>query len=692
MQTSVIRDRDDTFVRLAVEGEDRVLVDRAGSLALWGPGTRPSIRPDIDILPRPDGFDLVASFHNTENKRRSPGVLYLPGIRFPRVVRTRDFYVDAKPRTIDRGTSGGTYFGGGNVYPGSIYSPVAIIGDDDYTLGVSLLYPVLDYKHRTFIRSEVPNLAGGALPQVWQVRFELNPSGVTGGIQQWSPEGDLAPDERRTYRLCVRVMRRHASENDAGAPQEWLRLLEPYRSYFAHRYGPVEYTRDPRPVQAVSISYPGNITVTNPNGFVGPTTRPDLFGWGPWAANLRLHTARGWHRFMLWAPSGLFYQSRGFNYPFQFTSGWLRLPAARESLGLLHAFATETAPQARELGLWWGHSANYHATWEPQSEPLLDPSDPEHLAAIHRELDGADAAGATMIGLDTFPRMSEWVSIPYLRDLRARHPRLRFLVEPMPCDVLHRVASAYILGTRPPTQISFRVENPHYLADFINPGHETWAAIHENDIRAELGIDLEDPLSRARIIPVLRRYAQMGYVPTPFSSVPLDGDEGTVRAAESWSQTAPWPRAPAAAPESVLSPRSASVLPGDTLTLRAAFTGTDLCYRWTRDGQVVENSTSVSGADTPVLILQPVLGIDAGRYVCHAGNFLGDDASAPADVTVGCVTDFNADGTVNADDLGDFIGAFFFVLPRDPRCDVNADGYLDADDLGAFLNVFFLGC
>ncbi len=53
-----------------------------------------------------------------------------------------------------------------------------------------------------------------------------------------------------------------------------------------------------------------------------------------------------------------------------------------------------------------------------------------------------------------------------------------------------------------------------------------------------------------------------------------------------------------------------------------------------------------------------------------------------------CPADFNADGTVDPDDLSDFI-AGFFAVPPDPRCDLNGDGTIDPDDLADYIAAFF---
>lgn len=53
-----------------------------------------------------------------------------------------------------------------------------------------------------------------------------------------------------------------------------------------------------------------------------------------------------------------------------------------------------------------------------------------------------------------------------------------------------------------------------------------------------------------------------------------------------------------------------------------------------------------------------------------------------------CTIDFNVDGEVNPDDLGDYINCYF-SLPTCEGADFNADGDLNPDDLGDYLNAFF---
>ncbi|MGD9689828.1 MAG: S8 family serine peptidase [Phycisphaerales bacterium] len=56
-----------------------------------------------------------------------------------------------------------------------------------------------------------------------------------------------------------------------------------------------------------------------------------------------------------------------------------------------------------------------------------------------------------------------------------------------------------------------------------------------------------------------------------------------------------------------------------------------------------------------------------------------------------CPADFNGDGNLDPDDLGDFINCYF-SMPPCPGADFNGDANIDPDDLGDFINAYFAGC
>jgi len=55
------------------------------------------------------------------------------------------------------------------------------------------------------------------------------------------------------------------------------------------------------------------------------------------------------------------------------------------------------------------------------------------------------------------------------------------------------------------------------------------------------------------------------------------------------------------------------------------------------------------------------------------------------------IADFNRDGSLDPDDLADFISAFFAQPPGD-GADFNGDGVADPDDLADFITAYFIGC
>lgn len=57
----------------------------------------------------------------------------------------------------------------------------------------------------------------------------------------------------------------------------------------------------------------------------------------------------------------------------------------------------------------------------------------------------------------------------------------------------------------------------------------------------------------------------------------------------------------------------------------------------------------------------------------------------------GCAPDFNGDGTLDPDDLADYINAFF-AQPPDPAADYDGSGSVDPDDLSTYITDFFTGC
>jgi hypothetical protein len=57
-----------------------------------------------------------------------------------------------------------------------------------------------------------------------------------------------------------------------------------------------------------------------------------------------------------------------------------------------------------------------------------------------------------------------------------------------------------------------------------------------------------------------------------------------------------------------------------------------------------------------------------------------------------CAADFNADGTLNPDDLADFIACYFNPSAGCAPTDVDLNGTINPDDLSDYITLFFAGC
>ena len=232
--------------------------------------------------------------------------------------------------------------------------------------------------------------------------------------------------------LAVRVLPRF----DA-----WQLTLLPYREYFHSLYGGVRYTRDPRPVAGQPVAILAAIRLDNPRGYVGD--RPDVDGWRSWANKLRESHYRGFDRFMVWVPTGLYDAevARPFNFPAQFMTELYNMPRSRDTLHELSALADI----GMDMGYWWGHSQWVATQWNPSSIAVLDRKNPDHIRRMLAEVDVAAALGAKMIGLDAFAYMPDWEAYRWLRLMQERYPGMQFIAEPSPSDIIHTLAASFFM-------------------------------------------------------------------------------------------------------------------------------------------------------------------------------------------------------------------------------------------------------
>jgi len=135
------------------------------------------------------------------------------------------------------------------------------------------------------------------------------------------------------------------------------------------------------------------------------------------------------------------------------------------------------------------------------------------------------------------------------------------------------------------------------------------------------------------------------------------------------------------------------------LAITANGFGNTLTYQWRKNGIAIASGGNIAGATSPTLTFTPALSGDTALYdvlvsapTC-GGRFHVTTSTAVIFTVTGtnpCPADFNADGTLDPDDLADYITAFFFQPPASGS-DFNGDGVTDPDDLADFITAFFAG-
>lgn len=525
----VIRDLDTD--RVIIDTRDTALWSKFGANK-WQKQQNWAV-PKTSIEQRPGGVDIVFRFENNTSTPALLGEFRMPGMNLPGTIETRNFYLDASETTLTRsGPANKHWYSRHYSYPSQLYAPVMLLGDDDYSIGVSLNYPVTEFQHavRTQYMSVVyPGDQGTA----WLARFRTDYAYTMDG--EWEMRGRLQPGESRTYTMSVRIVKERAGDH----PNRWLQAFTPYRDFFRSTYGGVQYQRDPRPIQLLSMANrnQNNNREQNPRSYNFSGTRaPDRFGFTPWADYMRDRMDAGVERFNLVGISGAMWEHEHLNAPFLVATPFLNEPAlamARNSLDELRSLQSDGA----NIGFWWGRSAQVMFGWDTGQVAVLDPSNPAHIKAARDEIAAARQMGASTMGLDAFKNMSTWDAYGYLKEIRAENPDMDFVIEPMPADVLHTLAPGFLFVNRPKGQEDFAAEEPHVFADFLLPGHEIWGNIRSTPFYeqglAVKGAGVPDPVLRA----AAEKAAANGYSPVIFGEPDIRNWD--IDAKDSWKSSVP---------------------------------------------------------------------------------------------------------------------------------------------------------
>ncbi len=397
-------------------------------------------------------------------------------------------------------------------YPGELYSPVAVVIGESAAVGISLQYDLTEARHDVSLSVEPGE------PGRWNVmlRLDRSPDHADGVLR--SP-ARLGPGERRAYGVSIRA---------TASREGWLETLTPYWTWFHERYGGVTYAKDASAIRGCLLCLSSEQSESNPQGWVPEANRPDRNGY---AAVIRVlaDALRQSNRAILWTPTGMAWKNKELNYPFQFTTHWRDDPSGPmvSAPDLLKAAQFDPS---RSWGLWWGHSADFNPGWDSLPMSPLDPANPTQRDAALAELRLAVASGAATVGLDAFSHASvpAWTLIPWLQELQKEAPNVRFCTEGRAPDVLHRLSPTWLDFWRfAPDRFgeSTMIRGPFLLADWLLPGHETWAAmLFDRSGNGSLHGQAGDPAAQRSKVDWA---ARQGYVPVVFTSMDVSGIRAT---------------------------------------------------------------------------------------------------------------------------------------------------------------------
>ena len=475
---------------------------------------------EAKVTKTPNGFDIVWTVSNPTGTDAAVPELRLPLMDLGDEIVAMDFYRSGWPQRL---TQRGPHTSMMGVYPGTLYAPVSVLMTTRLAIGITVQYPVLEYRHECALGIEA---AGEGR---WQLRLLLG--GKLGeGVGTIRRSAKVPAGQTRTWTITVRA---------TADPMRWLDTLEPYRQFFRSTYGGVQYHRDARSIRGVIPAFGHRQSEGNPSGWIEAAHRPDQHGYAG-IVRVVLHALQQADRVILWAPSGRAFDHRVLNLPFRFTSHWIDgdpqspLSDAPELLRRMPLGAKQ------QWGLWWGHSMQSTPAWDTLPQTPLNLNDDMQRSLFLSELEGAVDAGAVLVGLDEFTtgHVGEWDRVIWLTQLQEAAPGITFCSEGMSSDILHRLAPTWLdLYRAKPDRFggTLMIRGPFLLADWLLPGHETWAgmlfdrssdpALHADAIRAE----------ESRMA-VIRGVARDGYIPVVFADLPVRrviiGDPGVASAQE----------------------------------------------------------------------------------------------------------------------------------------------------------------
>jgi len=140
-----------------------------------------SLAPTTEFVPRATGYDVIYTFQNNSTSPKKQGQIRVGVFTLgPELMVFEGGWKDGRERAqVAEGYKVFTRF-----YPLNMYSPVWMLRDNRYAVGVSVQYPMLEYKHdlRFAMRKSAGATANGEGGPGWwlEIRFSKPATGPAG--------------------------------------------------------------------------------------------------------------------------------------------------------------------------------------------------------------------------------------------------------------------------------------------------------------------------------------------------------------------------------------------------------------------------------------------------------------------------------------------------------------------------------
>lgn len=494
------------------------------------------INTSVSVTSVATGYDITVVYTNDGPSSQTQGDIRqrLGSLSFDGLYMGRIFAeVDNTNASVafERKTLLGEYDGTPSTYPFQKFSPTHNLFNETHAVGICMQQNFVQDKRLTSVSTKAISDAGYASNVVFGWYGETQEDSLA-----YVNKDCLAYGESYTVKASVRFSR---------DPKNWVTTLLPYKSYFSQTFGAVTYMKDPRPVWPAITAVESNGQPLYYQNFYDPAnTNPSIYGWAWWANNVKNNYKNlGYERQFMFSPSGLYWNSSSWNYPFStlaplfdttnsypqssagphadscftqngeacFTGSFTIVPSLLKSSLFLLRDAIQEIPV---FGFYQGHASIVSPKWNPAYADLNEIADMSNSTTLQYAKSELDLMSyyikSNILGLDSyfdgFEDLSQ--SQAYLALIKSLHPHLKLMVNPSPNDVTALGAMSFLSSY----DFSGPISGPHILADYIVPGSEQVAWVYVTNIVNTLGNSISSPMIKNQMASL----ASWGYCTGPF--------------------------------------------------------------------------------------------------------------------------------------------------------------------------------